>query len=278
MYFNTTGGFNTAIGENSLWWSDTGSYNTATGFSTLYNNRRGNYNTAFGNKSLYVNISGDFNTAIGHNAYFTVDNLNNTTCIGNYSGGIINSSNHLEIGNTSVPWIGGQVGWSTYSDARIKTRVQENVPGLTFITRLRPVTYHLDIHRQNELCYGGAREEGDWKEKYDIEKKQMTGFIAQEVEQAAQAVGYNFSGVEKGRDEMGLYSVRYSEFVVPLVKAVQELNTGEQQQNKEMEALKAENSALKAQLESQKAQLDTQAAQLQQITAALQRAGIGVGN
>ena len=50
----------------------------------------------------------------------------------------------------------------------------------------------------------------------------MTGFIAQEVEKAAHEVNYNFSGVGKPKDENGIYSLRYSEFVVPLVKAVQE--------------------------------------------------------
>jgi hypothetical protein len=50
-----------------------------------------------------------------------------------------------------------------------------------------------------------------------------TGFIAQEVEQAALSVGFDFSGIDKsGVENGGLYSLRYAEFVVPLVKAVQE--------------------------------------------------------
>ena len=52
----------------------------------------------------------------------------------------------------------------------------------------------------------------------------MTGFLAQEVEQAAMASNYDFSGVQKPEDPNGLYSLRYAEFVVPLVKAVQELS------------------------------------------------------
>lgn len=51
-----------------------------------------------------------------------------------------------------------------------------------------------------------------------------TGFVAQEIEEAAKKMGYEFSGVDapKGKDD--LYGIRYSAFVVPLVKSVQELS------------------------------------------------------
>lgn len=53
----------------------------------------------------------------------------------------------------------------------------------------------------------------------------MTGFVAQEVEKAAKETGYDFSGVQRPSNPNKLYSIRYSEFVVPLVKAVQEQQT-----------------------------------------------------
>ena len=124
-----------------------------------------------------------------------------------------------------MSWIGGQVVWGTYSDARIKRKVRENVKGLDFILRLRPVTYRLDIDRQQQLLYGRV-DTNTWKGKYDIEQIRFSGFIAQEVEAAARAVGYDFSGVVPPGDEnetgTDLYTMRYAEFVVPLVKAVQE--------------------------------------------------------
>jgi hypothetical protein len=57
-----------------------------------------------------------------------------------------------------------------------------------------------------------------------IEKSQIvyTGFVAQEVEKAANEVGFNFSGVDAPKNENDFYGLRYAEFVVPLVKAVQE--------------------------------------------------------
>ena len=277
LFLNSSGSANVAIGSKALANNSSGSNNAAGGYLASFNNTSGDNNTAFGHRALQNNTTGDNNSAFGRSAYFGSTNLNNTSCIGYLSGGISNVSNRIEIGNTSVSFIGGQVNWGTYSDARIKTQVQENVPGLDFITKLRPVTYHLDIHKQNDMCFRGKKDIEEWKGMYDIEQKQMTGFIAQEVETAAQAVGYDFSGVEKGADEVGLYSVKYAEFVVPLVKAVQEQQKEIEKSkihiskleigNLEIEKLKAENAALKAKLE-------IQSAQLEKITAALSRAGI----
>ena len=49
----------------------------------------------------------------------------------------------------------------------------------------------------------------------------MTGFFAQDVEEAAKAINYSFNGVHNPKNG-GLLSLDYSAFVVPLVKAVQE--------------------------------------------------------
>ena len=54
------------------------------------------------------------------------------------------------------------------------------------------------------------------------EKKLYTGFVAQEVEQAAKDAGYNFSGLDKPKNENDFYGLRYADFVVPMVKAIQE--------------------------------------------------------
>ena len=100
------------------------------------------------------------------------------------------------------------------------------MPGLAFISLLTPVTYNLNIHRENDMVYKGTdKDKANWAEKYDIEKVRMTGFLEQQVAEAAKKSGYDFSGVRVPADSTNsLYSIRYSDFVVPLVKAVQELN------------------------------------------------------
>jgi hypothetical protein len=83
----------------------------------------------------------------------------------------------------------------------------------------------------------GVEDKSSNNSKYDIEKIEFSGFIAQEVEQAAQETNYNFSGVHKPKNDKDLYGLTYAEFVVPLVKAVQEQQAIIEQQNKKIENL-----------------------------------------
>jgi hypothetical protein len=72
--------------------------------------------------------------------------------------------------------------------------------------------------------------------------------LAQEVEKAAMETQYNFDGVIKPQHDKDHYRIAYEEFVVPLVKAVQEqqamIETLNQQlavTKKEIELLKTKN-------------------------------------
>jgi len=58
---------------------------------------------------------------------------------------------------------------------------------------------------------------------------------------AAEKVGYQFSGVDKSSNLMGL---RYAEFVAPLVKAVQELSVENDKLRKTVEMLSKKVEAL----------------------------------
>lgn len=241
---NTTGGINTATGVNALINNTLGGFNTGVGSNALDENTTGTFNTSLGFNALHLNVTGHFNTALGSDATFNIGDLFNTTAIGFDAGGIVNANNRVEIGNPSITFIGGQVGFSTYSDARIKENIREDVPGLDFINKLRPVTYNLDIHKQREMMK--KEDTPNWDSKYDIESITMSGFLAQDVEKAATESGYDFSGVQKPANPNELYSLRYSDFVMPLVKAVQELNAT---LNSEVSRLESENEALIQRLE-----------------------------
>jgi hypothetical protein len=53
--------------------------------------------------------------------------------------------------------------------------------------------------------------------------------VAQEVEEAAKKINYEFSGVDAPKSKDGIYGLRYAEFIVPLVKSVQELGKKNQE-------------------------------------------------
>ncbi len=245
---NNTGFANTAIGGLSLESNQLGSFNTALGAAALGNNTEGHGNTATGLSTLLYNTTGEGNTAIGYiagsahtnisygtfigfaaNAQF--DNATNVTAIGYQA--ITTANNMVRIGNSSVTSIGGFAAWTNLSDERYKRNIETDVAGLEFIQKLRPVTYNLETNAlSNHLGETNSLDEhGDLfanASAADIQARnekmaiRYTGFVAQEVEAAAKAVGYDFSGVDAPQNKGGLYGLRYAEFVVPLVKAVQE--------------------------------------------------------
>lgn len=216
---NFNGTDNTANGLNSLYNNTSGVHNTAIGSNALRNNTSGYSNTVIGDGALLSNVGGGFNVAIGSGAGNVGPNLSNTVGIGN-NGYLIGASNQVIMGNANTTFIGGAVGFTNQSDARIKKSIAEDVKGLDFILHLRPVTYHVSINAISTIT--GNKEIPDFPEKYDREKIKYTGFIAQEVEQAAKIAGYDFSGVYIPQKSTELYGLRYAEFVVPLVKAMQE--------------------------------------------------------
>src|SRR5215831_9492476 len=77
-------------------------------------------------------------------------------------------------------------------------------------------------------------KEQDAGERERITAKEQTlysGFIAQDVEKAANSIGYSFSAVDAPKNETDLYNLRYEDFVAPLVKAAQELSMQSDQQD-----------------------------------------------
>ncbi len=127
----------------------------------------------------------------------------------------------------------------TLSDGPFKKNITEDVPGLAFITKLRPVTYTLDIEsldKASGVTEPASAEQGKAKAAAMIEKH--TGFVAQEVEKAAKDLNYDFGGVDKPKNDKDMYGLGYAEFVVPLVKAVQEQQQQIEEQQKQIEELK----------------------------------------
>jgi len=243
LWSNTTGYWNTAIGWGSMFYNIDGYWNTATGLDALNSNTSGSRNSGFGLDALSGNTTGDYNTALGY-AAFQSGTYSYSTAIGAITA--ITADHQVRIGGWNATSIGGPLPWSNTSDGRFKIDVKESVPGLAFINKLRPVTYHMDMDAYAKFV---RLPDSLRIKECEIKQEAMlhTGFIAQEVEKAALDLGYDFSGVDKPKNENDYYGLRYAEFVVPLVKAVQELNGS---LNVNVESIKLENQALKAQLSS----------------------------
>lgn len=209
---NTLGSLNTAVGPGALQSSMTGLSNTAIGQNSNSSNTTGSYNVSLGASSLMSNSTGSNNTAVGYLANVASGALTNATAIG-YNA-IVNASNKVRIGGTAVTVIEGQVGWSIGSDIRLKHDVVDSDLGLGFINKLRPVSYKLN--------------NGDGGLNY--------GFIAQEVEAA---VGKKTNIVMTDNTPEMMKTMRYTDLIAPMVKAIQEQQLQIKEQKERIEKLEA---------------------------------------
>jgi hypothetical protein len=277
--------FNTATGYDALFSNVSGSYNTANGYQALRSNTSGQFNSAFGSSALYANTYGTQNTSVGYNSLLNTTGSDGNTALGFLAGASwdngyyncfigpdadangtdyyntialgygtrVTAPNMMRVGNSATTSIGGPVDWSTISDGRVKKNIRENVPGLSFITKLRPVSYNMDLSAVDRITQAPAQKDAAGRIMEKIIPAEMaaalkakeqivyTGFVAQEVEQLAQSQHYAFSGVDAAKNDKDLYGLRYSDFVVPLVKAVQELSARNEQLKKDNELLAKQN-------------------------------------
>ena len=225
-YNNTTGQYNTAIGHSAMASNTTSIGNTMVGYTAGYLTT-GGYNTFIGGVAGYYNTSGYQNTFLGYSASANGNNYQNCTAIG--YGAVVNASYKVLIGNGGVQYIGGSSNWSNWSDGRFKNNVQENVKGLEFINKLRPITYQMNTQQLDDFIIQNMPDSIKTLHHTTIDFAPSSaiihsGFIAQEVDSVANVCGYVSSIVNRPANSTDPYSMAYAELVVPLVKAVQELS------------------------------------------------------
>ena len=223
----TDGSHNSFLGVTTGNNNTSGEENTFLGAHAGYFNTLGSYNSFIGNFSGVTNHLGNYNTLVGFESDLALGSLTNAAAYG--YGAIVNASNSVIVGNPAVISIGGQVGWSTFSDRRLKTDIQSNSLGLNFIKRLKTVSYFYTSEGQREIRY--------------------TGLIAQDVENILNELNSEFSGIVKPQNDKDYYSIRYAEFVTPLIKAVQE-------QSDQIQGLKVKNTELIERIESLERKID----------------------
>jgi hypothetical protein len=144
----------------------------------------------------------------------------------------------------------GTLSWAAASsDIRLKKNVSDNDMGLDFINDLDTKIYNFRSYKELDksdpqiahykpLEYGEDGHDGATETEDDIPKNLANkkgwqrGLIAQEVKATLDKYGHeNFKGW--GEDKHGVQEIYLEQFIVPLIKAVQELS-------EEVENLKAE--------------------------------------
>ncbi|WP_336513923.1 tail fiber domain-containing protein [Pollutibacter soli] len=247
LFTNETGSSNVAVGWEAMYYA-TGSSNTAVGYRALRNITTGNFNTAIGIEAGKTHKTGSYMTFAGPYTDASESGFSESTAIG--FGSRVTASKQIRFGYQFTSAIGGSRPWNNVSDARLKTDVEEDVPGLALINKLKPVIYTVD-HAAIEKILNNEQpvEVNENGEVAEVRQRpasvKTAGFVAQDVEKAAKSVGFDFDGVERPQNESDLYALRYSLFVVPLVKAVQELNQQQEDKKKAIELLKKQLAGLK---------------------------------
>jgi hypothetical protein len=232
---------NTFIGTSSGQLTTIGNLNTAIGHSSLSANVDGLGNTAVGRSALAANVSGSNNTSIGRLSDVSVGTLTNATAVG--FSATVNASNKVRLGSATVTVVEGQVPYTNPSDARFKFNVKEDVPGLDFIKKLKPVTYNFDTKKFDEHLNKNRNRDEVANEDFTKSTAIIrTGFLAQDVEKICNDLGYNFDGlhIPDANNPTDNYGIAYSQFIMPIVKAVQEQQVIIENQKTELEQLKSE--------------------------------------
>lgn len=275
---NTSGSNNTYMGYEAARYDSIGSNNTYLGHKAgRVSQSTGN--TLIGSNAGEAIVSGDSNLVIGYNAGTElVDGRHNVLLGVNAEAGQritigaatfnnpIDGSNQIVIGaeatgaggNTAV--IGnsslsklyvGELGMGTIvatSDRRFKKEINNSSMGLDFINRLRPVSFYWKSLDELSSEWKGTVSEMEKNSAKPNYQKQH-GFIAQEVKEAVDELGYDWQGWTER--ESGQQGLDFNAFVAPLVKSIQELD-------KKYQALLEQNTALSAQVSALQAEISNQ--------------------
>jgi trimeric autotransporter adhesin len=221
LYSNSSGYYNTASGYYALLTNTSGFSNTATGTSALRNNTVGANNTANGVNSLFYSTGSD-NIGLGYNAGLSLTYGSGNVCIGSGVLGIAGESNTTRIKNVYSSVASARAVYvnsdnkigTLASSRRFKDEIKPMDRTSEAILALKPVTFR-------------------YKKQFDGSRTPMFGLIAEEVEKTSpDLVSYN----EKGEVE----TVRYEAVNAMLLNEFLKEHRTVQQQQKEIEALKAE--------------------------------------
>ena len=248
----TSGTANTAIGEGAGKALTTGYSNVILGGDAGDAINTGAENVTVGVLSGSGISSGSNNVMVGRNSGNDLVSGSNNICIGSGSdvaagdqsngialGPVDAAGSDFTFGNRSLGTVSNDfdsdANFSHSSDERLKKNIQSSTIGLNFIKELRPITYQWKPNNEIPTDMTGYSETN-----YKNTDKVIHGFIAQEVKAAIDKHGdENFSGWHIDKVDNKTQRIKKEMFIMPIVKAIQELSA-------KIDTLETENTALKA--------------------------------
>lgn len=209
----------TAIGMDAGWDITSATESTVVGADAGGRVGTSSQSTMVGTFSGYFIPDAQQVTALGANALRNASDGSeltqswaNITGIG--YGAAVSGPNQVQLGNSSTSvYTYGAV--QNRSDARDKTDVRDTALGLDFINALRPVDYRWNLR------------EGATNPDYQPGTRYHHGVLAQDIETLiSTGMIEDFGGFQDHQKSGGIdvMSVGYTEFIGPLIKAVQELS------------------------------------------------------
>ena len=225
------GGYNTAVGGDCAVDVTGGSHNTFIGYSgsalSGYSSTSNGSNNVTIGSSTANNWHGSGNIQIGKSNALQNLTSTNRISIGTSLAGY-NADRTVSLGdNTGQIYASyaSSASWTQTSDERLKKNIADDSLGLSFINELRTVTYkwkplaELDdsLIRKDPVTGESVQGEKDTEQTFH-------GLLAQEVKTAMDNAGCTtFDGWTEEADS-GIQGVSREQFVIPLIKAVQELS------------------------------------------------------
>jgi len=246
---NTTGINNTATGEGALFLNTTGSQNTADGVFALGNNIDASQNTATGFEALIFNTTGASNTSVGYNSLLNNTTGSNNIAVGAAAGMNLTTGNaNIDIGNAGVAgesrairigatgthaktFIAGISG-ATVPDG-VGVIVGANGKLGTVVSSVRFKDEIKPMDKTSEALLALKPVTFRYKHELDPDGIPQFGLVAEEVEKVDPDL--------VARDEQGKpYAVRYEAVNAMLLNEFLKEHRTVQEQQKEIDALKAE--------------------------------------
>ena len=183
-------------------------------------------NVAVGDHALANITDSQDNVAVGREAGLNVTSGDNNLLLGHRAGtdtapgGTVSThSNKIVLGDNNMANAYIKIDWTVGSDKRDKTDIEPFNHGLSWITKLNPVTYRWD----NRTFYDNGIPDGSKKES-----KLHVGLLAQDELEVEREHGYGDTPdnmlISHVSEDGNQYGMQYSKLVPVLINAVKELS------------------------------------------------------